>query len=463
MSEAMRWSSSPLVALLFLCCGPAAMQEPPFTARQPPSPPTALVAELQGDAPLADVRLSWRAAADPAVVQFVIERRSKETGFTTLTGAPTPDRRQWTDVSPPAGFTYTYRVRAVSGAGPSEPSPEARAIKTAAAGMIGRPDDVGFRLVNVFSGDLQGPTSLAVHPRDGSVWIVNGLDDSSVVIDGFDRPEQRYARFHDDSAHFMHHPTQLSFSNVETFGTCQETNTDDGGMAAPGLFMGPVIWTANRAQYEGGRLSHLDGLHHSSWCMGITSIKDDEYWVFNGEKGALDQSFFGKPHAPGGDGHGDGRTYRHAAGELRRVAGVPSHLVFNPEDQYLYVADTGNARVAKIRTGGSLAAARAIPGDDLEAPLYEIPDSHTTTLAGGPGSGLAQPSGLFLYRASYLFVADSARSTVSVFDLAGTLMGSVDLSEKIAKGSLTGILVRDERIYVLDGKGNRVVRIDFQL
>ena len=61
---------------------------------------------------------------------------------------------------------------------------------------------------------------------------------------------------------------------------------------------------------------------------------------------------------------------------------------------------------------------------------------------------------------SLLFVTDPGASRISVFDLNGQRLAAIDTS--IAKGAMTGILVRDEKIYVLDGKGNRVLRVDFQ-
>ena len=444
-----------LFALTLACSGaPAQDPTPPAV---PPAAPTALTAELLGGALAGtDVKIAWT-AADATASDYIVERRSTGPDFAAVATVPATEK-QWTDVAPVAGSAYTYRVKAKSNAGESGPSPEARIIKTAAAGMVGRTDEVTFKLAVVYSGDLKAPTSLAVDPKDGSVWIVNETDSSSIVIDNFDKPGQKAAKFYDDSAHFMNHPTQLSFSDKNTFGTCQESDNEYDGAAPANFFMGPVVWTADRSIYEGGHLSHYDMLHESSWCMGITSIKDDEYWVFNGDKGAIDQYFFGKPHVLGGDDHSDGKTYRYATGEVKRVPNIPSHLAFNPADGFVYLSDTGNGRIAKIKAGGSLASAKAINGYSRETPLYEIPNSHTVTVV----AGLGQPSGLFLYKSELLFVSDSAKSTVSAYDLSGQLKGTVDLSSKIGKGSLTGVLVKDEKIYLLDGKGIRVLRIDFQ-
>ena len=52
------------------------------------------------------------------------------------------------------------------------------------------------------------PTSLAFKPGEGSLWVVNRGDDSTVIIDNPGKSTQKVTRFFDDSAHLLNNPTQ---------------------------------------------------------------------------------------------------------------------------------------------------------------------------------------------------------------------------------------------------------------
>ena len=96
--------------------------------------------------------------------------------------------------------------------------------------------------------------------------------------------------------------------------------------------------------------SHLDMLHESPLCMGIAWETDNVYWVFDGSDGSIVRYDFAEDHDVGYDDHSDGIIARYVTGRVSRVADVPSHLVYDDSSGLLYIADTGNNRVAVLDT-----------------------------------------------------------------------------------------------------------------
>jgi hypothetical protein len=319
----------------------------------------------------------------------------------------------------------------------------------------------------ILSQGLDGPTAMALNPRDGSLWIVNEGDDSSVVIDAPGTSRQRATKYRDDSAHFMNNPTAIAFSpNHDEFATAQETRNDYNGAAPPNMFMGPTLWTADRRHYDGGTRSHLDMLHHSPNAMGIAAgapgrgrSDHREYWVFNGDAGSIDRYWFNKPHVLGGTDHADGKTYRYAPGELARVPGVPGHMAFDAARGQLYIADTGHGRIVKLDTRGSVAGARPIRGYHDETPLFGMPGTHVTPLT-GRDAGLVAPCGLIV-KDGKIVVSDHATGHIKVFGEDGTLEG--DLDTGLGAGAITGLAEGPGgKLYALDRKHGRLVEVDIR-
>lgn len=352
---------------------------------------------------------------------------------------------------------YQDGIAALWGAQPSQPQPPAPASRDV-FGVTGTVPASQVRVTTVLDRGLSKPSGLAFNPKDQSLWVVNQGDDSSVVIDGAGTAQQRAQRFVDDSAHFMHHPTAIAFSRErDEFATVQNTDNDYGGHAHGNDFMGPTLFTADRRVFEGGTQSHLDMLHHSPKSMGIAAGADSvrrEYWVFNGEVGSVDRYFFNQPHELGGHDHHDGLTVRYAPGSLRRVDGVPGHLALEAASGALYVADTGNGRIAKLDTKTSTAGARQVVGHHDETPLYQVPAATLQTVT----SGLQQPSGLLL-KDGKLLVAENGTGHLKLLSTDGALLADIDTG--VGPGALTGLAqAADGRLFVLDAKRDRVLAVD---
>lgn len=383
-------------------------------------------------------------------------RRAAVVGSCLVLGACGPDLAQEDGISDPAVLAANADDMAFVGVVEQE--------VVAPFGISGTIPASSARSTVILSTLLSRPSSLAFKPGEGSLWILNQGDDSSVIVDRPGRADQKVVRYFDDSDHFLNNPTQIAFSRVnEEFAASLNNLNDYNGLARPNYFTGITLYTAKRTAYRGDAASHLDMLHHSPYAMGTaagarpTTVQDNsrEYWVFNGLAGAIDRYFFNVPHELGGDDHTDGTTIRYAAGQLRRVADVPGHLAFATSTRQLYISDTGNGRVVKLDTRLSIASARRIAAYHAETPLHGL--SSTLTAVTRPGA-LSRPSGL-LYKGARLVVADNGTGHIKVFDTQGVLKG--DLDTGLGAGALTGLAEGpDGKLYYLDARAGRVLRYD---
>lgn len=318
------------------------------------------------------------------------------------------------------------------------------------------------RLRTVLDQGLARPVAMAFH-RDGSLWISNRDDDTTLVVDRPGAATMSARRFRDDSAHFMNNPMQLAFSRSRLeFAVALESVNDYNGAAPPNLFTGPTVFTADRSIFEGGTMSHLDMLHHSPNAVGIAAGAAPaagpdrrEYWVFNGNSGSIDRYFFNAPHALGAHDHSDGETYRYGRG-LRRVAGVPGHLALDVASGILYIADTGNGRLAKLDTrAGDVTQAAPIAGYHAETPLLGVPNARIDAVT-QPGV-LTAPAGLLL-SGGKLVVSDHATGHLLVFHPDGTLLGDADTG--VGARALMGLVeAPGGKLWVLDGKQHRLLEV----
>jgi sugar lactone lactonase YvrE len=308
----------------------------------------------------------------------------------------------------------------------------------------------------ILKSKLNNPTGLAIDPRNGSLWIVNHGNNSITIVE---RPGSRRPRIlHsvDSGKHYLWRPAAIAFSRGgDEFATAQ----DASGF---GQRMGPTLWPGQARLFGGytplNRI-HLDMLHHSPQAIGIAAGADEEkreYWVFNGAAGSIDRYFFNEPHPPGQNDHGDGRTFRYAAGALKRGRKIPGHLALDRANGHLYIADTGNRRVARLATSSPTSPRLLDAGSALEGPLYEVSGSTVETVV-SPSAGLKAPSGLLLH-AGTLWVGDHATGRIHVFRLDGTRVRVI--STGLGRDSITGLAVSpDGRLYVLDSRRNRLVRL----
>jgi DNA-binding beta-propeller fold protein YncE len=269
----------------------------------------------------------------------------------------------------------------------------------------------------------------------------------------------------------MGKPVAISMGAGGFWGTCgntdngqnDETNPTDGTDGTGNLFMGPALFTTDRSIFATQNPvthlgSHFDMLHNTPFCRGLAWERDNIYWAFNAFDKTIDKYNFNKPHEKGGDDHSDGEIYKYVTGQVLGAEDnvTPSHLIFDPSDSFLYIADTGHQRIVKLdttkgtktgelpRRNEVLKASGVMGGVDLEEVV--------------PAGALQKPSGIEL-RNDLLYVTDTATSTFHVFRKDGTEVRKLETD--LPPGALAGFTFgADGKIWFVDRVGGRVLRID---
>ena len=319
-----------------------------------------------------------------------------------------------------------------------------------------------FKVVGTSAQGLATPRALAFHPdRHNELWVVNRTFDGTVTFFDPGTPQQRTDKRKDAYAnHFMEEVSSIAFGARNTFGTCQESNNTYDNAAPPNGFMGPSLWSADMAIYARVHQgtddllgSHLDMLHQSPFCMGIAHDHDNAYWVFDGQNGHVVYYDFQHDHGPGGDDHSDGIIRRYPEAAVKRVPGIPGHMVIDPSEHWLYVADTGGARIIRLdtRSGRKDAALRAT--NEALAEYSRYTGARVETFA---SQNLHQPSGLAIHNGR-LFVADYGTQEIIAYSLdRAKELGRL----KVTAQGLMGITFGPEGdLWYVDGVGNTVVHV----
>ena len=292
--------------------------------------------------------------------------------------------------------------------------------------------------------------------RPTELWVVDQSDNSVFIVTGAGTAEVASTKKRDPAAgHFMDRPTGMAFAADGTWGTCGETDNSQNGSTD---FMGPAVFSSDPAIFArstpGGLGSHLDMLHDSPFCMGIVHETANRYWAFDGMHGAAVRYDFHMFHEPGGDDHSDGEINVYGDGALLRAEGIPSHLALDASTSLLYIADTGNKRVAVLDT------TKGTPGAELDSLESVVPvqmDGVTfTDLV--PAGTLEAPSGVALAD-QILYVSDNATGRISAYTLGGQLVRTLDTG--IATGGAGALVVGpDGKLYISDLGAARIYRLD---
>ncbi len=309
---------------------------------------------------------------------------------------------------------------------------------------------------------LATPRALAFHPdRPDELWTWNRATDGTVIYFAPGTRSQRVdARVDAYGDHFMEEVSGAAFGAANTFATCHESRNTYNNTRPPNDFMGPALWPADLAIYarvhQNDQLlgSHLDMLHGSPMCMGIAHLQGNQYFVFDGDAGSLTFYDFQRDHGPGYEDHSDGIIRRYPEVRLTRKANVPGHMVVDADRAWLYIADTGAARVVRfdVRTG---ARSRTLPL--VSEPLAEYSEMMGATTEVFASQGLREPSGLALANGR-LFVSDHASGEIIAFEVA-----SKRELARVATGAqgLMGLTFGpDGKLYYVDAAANAVVRVD---
>lgn len=322
-------------------------------------------------------------------------------------------------------------------------------------------DGVDLTVIAGATAGLNIPRDLAFHPnRPTELWVLNLGDNSTVVYDNPNTSDQNWTRYAGvGKDHFMARPSALAFSDNGNFASAQEEDELTQGNATPEDFMGPTLWSSDRAIYDGGHGGHLDMLHNSPNGAGIAWESENRFWVFDGYHASITMYDFNRDHGPGGSDHADGEVARYVEGEVGYVGDVPSHLEFDHTSGMLYIADTGNNRIATLDTTVGEMGQRISPNYDGGA-QYAMNGGLLETWVDGADAMLSVPSGLEI-QDGMVFVSDNAESRIVALDQeTGTLVDWIDLSDEVPAGGLMGMAFADDgSLYFVDAVNSQIVRI----
>ena len=137
------------------------------------------------------------------------------------------------------------------------------------------PSAVVMTEVGHVSDGLNAPRDLAFNPSaPNQLWVVNIADNSVVLYTNAGQPGQLSQKFAGavGSEHFLSKPTGIAFGMTGRFATIQEEDQLTQGDFTPSDFMGPTLWTADLAIFDGGNDGHIDMLHNSPLGMGLSLI-----------------------------------------------------------------------------------------------------------------------------------------------------------------------------------------------
>jgi outer membrane protein assembly factor BamB len=313
------------------------------------------------------------------------------------------------------------------------------------------------------AGEASKLVDVAYNADRDELWAV-GYGDHSIHVGSLATDPPSWKRLLDPaSGHFMYKPPAIAMGSGGFWATCGDNTNEHAavGDGAAALFMGPALFTTDlnvlAKRTAGGLGSHYDMLHNTPLCRGIAHEAGNIYWVFNSYDSSIDKYDFHKDHGPGEDDHSDGEIFRYAAGKVKGVNdGTPSHVFFDAEDKFLYIADTGNGRIAKLdTTKGTL-------GKALTRQMEPLADNGfmdgTDVEDVVPAGVLKKPSGLEI-RGGLLYVTDAETSRFHVFDKTGKEIRH--LQTDLATDSLAGLTFGgDGKVYFADRSAGKIYRID---
>jgi len=339
----------------------------------------------------------------------------------------------------------------------SAPSPTApQGVPVLGAGQHTVPAAHVF-VISINSDRLNAPTDLAFNPQvPDQLWVTNHADHSMVIFQHVGSATLSSSkRTGTDGQHFLAKPAALAFGVPGRLATAEDENQITQP-TTPGTFMGPTLWSSDLNVFDGGIGSHYGMLHNSPLSVGIAWDHDNVYWVFDGTHRSLTRYDFHAGHPLGGMDHSNGEVARFVEGQVARVAGVASHLKVDHDTHLLYVADTGNNRIAVLDTRTGTRGNAIVPNYDGDL-QYEMTGAALTTLVDGSAIGLQLPSGLALQQHA-LYVTDNGTSRIYAFDLQGQLLDWLDFSAQVQPGGLMGLTFDAAgNLYLVDNVGNQVL------
>lgn len=329
-------------------------------------------------------------------------------------------------------------------------------------------DPLTYTNIVTSTDQVSQPRDLDFKPNTNELWVMNkggSNGGSMVIVHNAGLPGQTDVYRKDThSSHFMIQASAMAFSdNGEWAAVSEIQNTS----SPTSTFMGPALWLGDldifatvfqNAWVSGLPLgSHIDMLHQSPFAMGIAADSAKVYWVMDGHFGNIVRYDFVEDHGPGYDDHSAGKIWRYTDVPVTRVANIPSHMVLDKANGWLYFIDGGSKQIKRLNVNsGAVTGNLTVPSTSneplggyykVEGATVEIVDTWTT-----------QPCGIDVVQGR-LIVSDNTNGDIRIYDVTGTptLLGTIATGQAGIMGVKVG---PDGRIWFANYTGNKVVRID---
>jgi DNA-binding beta-propeller fold protein YncE len=158
--------------------------------------------------------------------------------------------------------------------------------------------------------------------------------------------------------------------------------------------------------------------------------------------------------------HDDGEISRWVQGFVKMESGVPSHMKFDHSAGLLYIADTGNNRIAVLNPSSGARSSNYGPDYDgitrSGGGMYYM-QAQLTTFLDGQAAGLSQPSGLALHD-NKVFVSDYDSGRIYAFDMEGVMIDYLDPGR--GRGSVVGMAFDSAgNLFVADLNNEQILKI----
>lgn len=312
------------------------------------------------------------------------------------------------------------------------------------------------------------PQDLDFKPNSNELWIANyGTSNggTTVIIYNAGLPNQ-FSEYRKDShsAHFMRYPSAIAYGDDGKWACVSEIQSTNGGSST---FMGPGLWTGDTAIFArvfqnnwlaGFPLgSHYDMLHQSPFAMGIAHDSAMAYWVNDGHNGNICLYDYVQHHGPGYDNHSAGKIWRYTDVPVTRVPNIPSHMILDKLNNWLYFVDGGPKKIKRMNVStGAVTGNLTSPSSGqeplasykkVEGAVVEELDTLTT-----------QPCGIDYYN-DRLIVSDYTTGDIYLYNTTGTfsLIGTIITGMPGIMGIKIG---PDGRIWCVNKTTSTVYRLD---
>jgi len=296
------------------------------------------------------------------------------------------------------------------------------AIPNIMADYISDPTGVVYDVIGTSADQVVAPKDLDFSP-DGALWSINtnteGSGGSTIKWTNPGEVGQTDLWQRDGNAwHFMSLPTAIAFSDNGNFGT--STGVFDANHDGGAPFTGPALWSSDPsiyAQPSGGNGSHMDMLHASPYSMGMASVTENAFFVFDANSNDIVYYDFVDDHGPGNTYHGDAIIRRITGTAVNWVsANVSSHLEMAPNTDWLYVVDGGNSRVLRMDISTGSIGGTPTNFNNPEA-IAEYSTWNGITVETVVSTGLIEPSGVDIID-DRMIITDHSTGDIIIYDIS---------------------------------------------